>query len=82
MASTPPHQGLEQYGVGQWREISDSLLPQWDETALRIKAARLLGSQSLARYVGWKGDRYEGHVGVRERVWERGKSGRGCGRGE
>ncbi len=30
---------------------------QWDETALRIKAARLLGSQSLARYPGWKGDR-------------------------
>ena len=31
--------------------------PQWDETALRIKASRLLGSQSLARYPGWKGDR-------------------------
>ncbi len=30
---------------------------QWDETALRIKAARLLGSQSLARYPGWKGNR-------------------------
>ncbi len=30
---------------------------QWDETALRIKASRLLGSQSLARYPGWKGDR-------------------------
>lgn len=51
-------QGLEQFGVGQWREISDTLLPQWDETSLRIKAARLMGSQSLARYVGWKGDRH------------------------
>jgi hypothetical protein len=30
---------------------------QWDETALRIKAARLMGSQSLARYPGWKGNR-------------------------
>ena len=30
---------------------------QWDETALRIKASRLMGSQSLARYPGWKGDR-------------------------
>jgi hypothetical protein len=30
---------------------------QWDETALRIKASRLMGSQSLARYPGWKGNR-------------------------
>lgn len=56
--ATASSQGLEQFGVGQWREISDALLPQWDETSLRIKAARLMGSQSLARYVGWKGDRY------------------------
>jgi len=27
---------------------------QWDETALRVKASRLFGSQSLARYAGWK----------------------------
>jgi len=32
-------------------------LIQWDETALRIKASRLMGSQSLARYPSWKGDR-------------------------
>jgi hypothetical protein len=39
------------------RAFSRPLPPQWDETALRIKASRLLGSQSLARYPGWKGDR-------------------------
>ena len=36
-----------------------TLLParQWDETALRIKSTRLLGSQSLQRYQGRKMDR-------------------------
>lgn len=48
-------QGLEEYGVGKWREISERYLPKWDDQSLRVKAARLLGSQSLARYVGWKG---------------------------
>lgn len=48
--------GLERHGVGGWRVIRDTLLPRWDETALRVKASRLLGSQSLARYPGWKGD--------------------------
>ena len=38
-------------------QISAALLPRWDETALRIKASRLLGTQSLARYPGWKGGR-------------------------
>lgn len=38
-------------------QIATTLLPRWDETALRIKAARLLGTQSLSRYPGWKGDR-------------------------
>lgn len=51
------YKGLEKYGVGKWREISGEYLPAWDEQTLRIKSARLLGSQSLARYVGWKGDR-------------------------
>lgn len=48
-------QGLEKHGVGKWREISEELLPKWDDQALRVKAARLMGTQSLARYVGWKG---------------------------
>lgn len=50
-------QGLEKHGVGKWGEICAELLPRWDEQAVRVKAARLMGSQSLARYVGWKGNR-------------------------
>ncbi len=50
-------QGLEKYGVGRWGEISTQLLPRWDDQTLRVKASKLLGSQSLARYVGWQGDR-------------------------
>ena len=51
------YKGLETFGVGGWRAMVDNLLPRWDETALRIKAGRLMGTQSLARYVGWKGSR-------------------------
>ena len=49
---------LEKHGVGNWRDISEQYLPKWDDQAIRIKASRLIGSQSLARYVGWKGNRY------------------------
>ena len=49
--------GLEKYGVGRWGEISAQLLPRWDDQTLRVKASKLLGSQSLARYIGWHGDR-------------------------
>ena len=52
-------QGLDKHGVGKWADISAEFLPKWDEQAIRIKATKLLGSQSLARYVGWKGDRSE-----------------------
>jgi len=48
---------LEKHGVGNWREISEQYLPKWDDQAIRIKASRLMGSQSLARYIGWKGNR-------------------------
>ena len=51
-------QGLEKHGVGRWKEVSAELLPRWDDQTLRVKASKLLGSQSLARYVGWKGDRW------------------------
>ena len=51
------YKGLETFGVGGWRSMVDALLPRWDETALRVKAGRLMGTQSLARYVGWKGDK-------------------------
>lgn len=57
-------QGIEKHGVGRWREIGEELLPQWDDTALRVKTTRLLGSQSLARYIGWKGDRWHEHCTV------------------
>ena len=50
-------QGIEKHGVGQWRDIGAEFLPRWDDTTLRLKAARLLGSQSLARYMRWRGDR-------------------------
>lgn len=50
-------QALEKHGVGNWREISEQYLPKWDDQAIRIKASRLIGSQSLARYIGWKGNR-------------------------
>jgi hypothetical protein len=50
-------QGIEKHGVGQWRDIGAEFLPRWDDTTLRLKTARLLGSQSLARYMRWKGDR-------------------------
>ena len=51
------YKGLEIHGVGGWRAMVDSLLPRWEETALRVKAGRLMGTQSLARYVGWKGNK-------------------------
>jgi hypothetical protein len=51
--------GLERHGVGQWRAMAASLpaLERYDEQTLRLKAARLLGTQSLARHVGWRGGR-------------------------
>ena len=51
------YEALATLGVGSWKEARAKLLPAWDETALRVKASRLFGSQSLARYAGWKGDR-------------------------
>ena len=43
--------------MGKWREISAQLLPAWEDQQIRIRAAKLLGSQSLARYTGWRGGR-------------------------
>ncbi|KXZ48497.1 hypothetical protein GPECTOR_27g667 [Gonium pectorale] len=53
------YKGLEVHGVGKWREIAADFLRggKWDDTAVRMHAARLIGSQNLARYVGWKGDK-------------------------
>jgi hypothetical protein len=67
LAALAPAQGLERFGVGKWGDISAELLPRWDDQALRVKAARLLGSQSLARYVAWKGTRWR----IPGRPWPR-----------
>ena len=50
--------GIEKHGIGKWREIiNDSEhLTRYDETTVRVKASKLMGTQSLARHVGWKGD--------------------------
>jgi len=60
--SPSPHpilQGLEKHGVGKWREMITDFpeLKRYDEQFMRVKAARMLGTQSLARHVGWKGNR-------------------------
>lgn len=44
--------GLEKHGVGKWQDMRAELLPGWDALALRVKTAKLLGSQSVARYTG------------------------------
>lgn len=69
-------QGLEKYGVGKWREIITEYpeLRRYDEQFIRIKTARLLGTQSLARHVGWRGNRaavdaeYARHKALGERL--------------
>lgn len=52
-------QGLERFGVGKWKDIILEYpeLKRYDDQFIRVKASRLLGTQSLARHVGWKGDR-------------------------
>lgn len=51
-------QGIEKHGVGKWREIiqDHAELSRYDDQFIRLKTARLLGTQSLARHMGWKGD--------------------------
>ena len=44
--------GLEDYGVGHFREISENLLPDWAPNDLRVKAMRVLGRQNLQLYRG------------------------------
>ena len=50
--------GIEKHGIGKWREIigDSGDLTRYDETTVRVKASKLMGTQSLARHVGWKGD--------------------------
>ncbi|KAI9209820.1 uncharacterized protein BJ171DRAFT_594835 [Polychytrium aggregatum] len=48
-------QGIEKYGIGHFREISEELLPNWQPNDLRIKTMRLMGRQNLQLYQGWRG---------------------------
>ena len=73
--------GIEKYGIGEWGTIKEKLLPEWDTLNLRVKASRLMGTQSLARYPkGWKGDKaavdaeYEKHkkIGEATGCWKNG----------
>ena len=61
------YEGIETYGIQEWGTIRENLLPDWDTLNLRVKAARLMGTQSLSRYPkGWKGTKSRGRGGVRE----------------
>ena len=54
------YEGIETYGIQEWGTIRENLLPDWDTLNLRVKAARLMGTQSLSRYPkGWKGTKAE-----------------------
>lgn len=77
-----PAQGLEEHGVGKWREMitQHPELRRYDDQFVRLKAGRLLGTQSLARHVGWRGGRAavdaerERHRAIGERLgcWKAG----------
>ena len=45
--------------MGRWREMTQAYPPlaKYKDTDIRVHAARLLGTQSLARHAGWKGER-------------------------
>ncbi|KAJ1802580.1 hypothetical protein LPJ56_007162 [Coemansia sp. RSA 2599] len=73
-------EGIEKYGIGHFREISESLLPEWSGNDLRMKAIRVLGRQNLQLYKDWKGDKdavqreYERNkeIGLRFGTWKGG----------
>ncbi|OLY84772.1 hypothetical protein AYI68_g1057 [Smittium mucronatum] len=49
-------QGIEKYGIGHFREVSDNLLPEWSANDLRVKTIRIIGRQNLQLYKDWKGN--------------------------
>ena len=57
------YEGLRTFGAGEWanmKEHFENELGEWSTLDLRVKASRLLGSQSLSRYPkGWKGTKEE-----------------------
>ncbi|KAG0256008.1 hypothetical protein BG011_004817 [Mortierella polycephala] len=48
--------GIEKYGIGHFREISEEFLPSWSGNDLRVKSLRLMGRQNLQLYKDWKGN--------------------------
>ncbi|KAF9194122.1 hypothetical protein BGZ51_001101 [Haplosporangium sp. Z 767] len=48
--------GIEKYGIGHFREISEEFLPSWSGNDLRVKSIRLMGRQNLQLYKDWKGN--------------------------
>ncbi|KAJ2775962.1 hypothetical protein IWQ57_000119 [Coemansia nantahalensis] len=73
-------EGIERYGIGCFREISESLLPEWSGNDLRMKSIRVMGRQNLQLYKGWRGDaaavqrEYERNkeIGLRLGAWKGG----------
>lgn len=51
-------QAIAVHGVGSWQMMRTTTpaLEKWEGADLMFKARRLMGSQSLTRYKGWKGD--------------------------
>lgn len=67
--------GLEAHGVGEWSTMkgADKVLADWDTLTLRVKASRMMGTQSLARYPkGWKANKatVDGEYAKHKRVGE------------
>ncbi|KAL0083443.1 hypothetical protein F4703DRAFT_1110899 [Phycomyces blakesleeanus] len=73
-------QGIEQYGIGHFGEISKELLPKWSTNDLRVKCIRLIGRQNLQLYRDWKGNEdsimkeYERNkqIGLKYGAWKQG----------
>ncbi|KAJ2612789.1 hypothetical protein H4S08_002540 [Coemansia sp. RSA 1365] len=61
-------EGIEKYGIGHFREISESLLPKWSPNDLRMKSIRVVGRQNLQLYKGWRGN-----IAAVQREYERNK---------
>ncbi|KAJ1857680.1 hypothetical protein GGH12_003500 [Coemansia sp. RSA 1822] len=72
--------GIEKYGIGHFREISESLLPEWSGNDLRMKSIRVMGRQNLQLYKDWRGNaedvrrEYERNkeIGLRLGAWKGG----------
>jgi hypothetical protein len=51
--------GIQEHGVGNWCRIAETVLQSWDVKTIRTRTCRLLGSQDLKRYTGWKGSKIQ-----------------------